>query len=54
MAQVKVKVAAGHCHLFHRAAPTIAKHKGCFEAEDLDVEISATGMTKACGKRNIR
>ena len=43
MARVRLKVAAGHYHLFHRVAPTIAKHKGYFEAENLDVEISATG-----------
>jgi ABC-type nitrate/sulfonate/bicarbonate transport system substrate-binding protein len=43
MARVRLKVAAGHYHLFHRVAPTIAKHKGYFQAENLEVEISATG-----------
>ena len=43
MARVRLKVAAGHYHLFHRVAPTIEKHKGYFEAENLEVEISATG-----------
>lgn len=38
-----LKVAAGHYHLFHRVAPTIAKAKGYFAREDLDVRISATG-----------
>ena len=38
-----LKVAAGHYHLFHRVAPTIAKAKGYFAGENLDVAISATG-----------
>ncbi len=36
MARVKLKIAADHYHIFHRVAPTIAKHKGYFEAENLD------------------
>jgi ABC-type nitrate/sulfonate/bicarbonate transport system substrate-binding protein len=36
-------VAAGHYHLFHRVAPTVARYKGYFAEEDLEVEISATG-----------
>jgi NitT/TauT family transport system substrate-binding protein len=43
MARSKLRVAAGHYHLFHRVAPTIAKHKGYFADEDLEVDISATG-----------
>ncbi|MFQ5904092.1 MAG: ABC transporter substrate-binding protein [Candidatus Binatia bacterium] len=43
MANKKLKVAAGHYHLFHRVAPTIAKSKGYFANQGLDVEISATG-----------
>jgi len=38
-----LKVAAGHYHLFHRVAPTIAKAKGYFSSETLDVALSATG-----------
>ncbi|HZD40192.1 MAG TPA: ABC transporter substrate-binding protein, partial [Terriglobales bacterium] len=38
-----LKVAAGHYHLFHRVAPMIAKAKGYFARENLDVTISATG-----------
>lgn len=43
VAHTKLKVAAGHYHLFHRVAPTVAKAKGYFEEEGLEVEISATG-----------
>lgn len=43
MASKKLRVAAGHYHLFHRVAPTVAKAKGYFQREDLEVEISATG-----------
>jgi ABC-type nitrate/sulfonate/bicarbonate transport system substrate-binding protein len=43
MARSKLRVAAGHYHLFHRVAPTVAKHNGYFAAEDLEVDISATG-----------
>ncbi len=42
-ADKKLKLAAGHYHLFHRVAPTIAKVKGYFKKEGLEVEISATG-----------
>ena len=35
MLHVKLKVAAGHNHLFHRMAQTIATDKGYFEAENL-------------------
>jgi ABC-type nitrate/sulfonate/bicarbonate transport system substrate-binding protein len=38
-----LKVAAGHYHLFHRVAPTIAKAKGYFARDNLEVTISATG-----------
>ncbi len=43
MAYKKLKVSAGHYHLFHRVAPTVANAKGYFAKEGLDVEISATG-----------
>lgn len=43
MAANKLRVAAGHYHLFHRVAPTVAKAKGYFRQENLEVEISATG-----------
>jgi len=43
MANKKLKVAAGHYHLFHRVAPTVANAKGYFAKEGLEVEISATG-----------
>ena len=43
MTNKKLKVAAGHYHLFHRVAPTVAKAKGYFREEKLEVEISATG-----------
>ncbi len=39
----KLKVAAGHYHLFHRVAPAVARAKGYFEKEGLEVQISATG-----------
>jgi ABC-type nitrate/sulfonate/bicarbonate transport system substrate-binding protein len=43
MALDKLKVAAGHYHLFHRFAPTVAKAKGYFAQEGLEVDISAAG-----------
>lgn len=43
MASKKLRVAAGHYHLFHRVAPTIAKSKGYFADPSVEVEISATG-----------
>lgn len=43
MTEKKLKVAAGHYHLFHRVAPTVAKAKGYFAEEGLEVDISATG-----------
>ena len=43
MPPIGIHVAAGHYHLFHRVAPTVAKHKGYFAEENLAVEISATG-----------
>ncbi len=39
----KLKVAAGHYHLFHRVAPTVAQAKGYFAKEGLEVEVSAAG-----------
>ncbi|HXG52775.1 MAG TPA: ABC transporter substrate-binding protein [candidate division Zixibacteria bacterium] len=38
-----LRIAAGHYHLFHRVAPAVARAKGYFEENGLDVEISATG-----------
>lgn len=43
MVEKKLKVAAGHYHLFHRVAPYVARAKGYFSQAGLEVEISATG-----------
>ncbi|MBI4490680.1 MAG: ABC transporter substrate-binding protein [Deltaproteobacteria bacterium] len=43
MVERRLKVVAGHYHLFHRVAPTVAKAKGYFAQEGLEVNISATG-----------
>jgi ABC-type nitrate/sulfonate/bicarbonate transport system substrate-binding protein len=43
LARKKLKAAAGHYHLFHRVAPTVAQAKGYFAERGVDVEISATG-----------
>ncbi|MBI2985934.1 MAG: ABC transporter substrate-binding protein [Deltaproteobacteria bacterium] len=43
MMNKKLRVAAGHYHLFHRVAPTVARAKGYFAKEGLEVDISATG-----------
>ena len=43
MGQEKLRAAAGHYHLFHRVAPTVAQAKGYFSKRGVDVEISATG-----------
>ncbi|MBI2539112.1 MAG: ABC transporter substrate-binding protein [Deltaproteobacteria bacterium] len=43
MVSKALKVAAGHYHLFHRVAPTVARAKGYFRRENLEVAISATG-----------
>ncbi len=43
MANKKLKVAAGHYHLFHRVAPTVAQAMGYFAKEGLEVEVSAAG-----------
>jgi ABC-type nitrate/sulfonate/bicarbonate transport system substrate-binding protein len=43
MTQSMLRVAAGHYHLFHRVAPTVAEAKGYFADEGLEVHISATG-----------
>lgn len=39
----KLRVAAGHYHLFHRVAPTVARSKGYFSNQGLAVEVSAAG-----------
>ena len=39
----KLRAAAGHYHLFHRVAPTVAQAKGYFSKRGVDAEISATG-----------
>jgi NitT/TauT family transport system substrate-binding protein len=38
-----LRAAAGHYHLFHRVAPTVAQAKGYFSKRGVDAEISATG-----------
>jgi len=43
MGQEKLRAAAGHYHLFHRVAPTVAQAKGYFSKRGVDAEISATG-----------
>jgi NitT/TauT family transport system substrate-binding protein len=43
MTRATLRVAAGHYHLFHRVAPTIASAKGYFADDGLQVETSATG-----------
>jgi NitT/TauT family transport system substrate-binding protein len=43
MMRSTLRVAAGHYHLFHRVAPTIACAKGYFADEGLQVTVSATG-----------
>ena len=43
MSDRRLRVVAGHYHLFHRVAPTVARVKGYFAQEGLDVEVSATG-----------
>lgn len=43
MARKKLRAAAGHYHLFHRVAPTVAQTKGYFSKRGVDVDISATG-----------
>jgi ABC-type nitrate/sulfonate/bicarbonate transport system substrate-binding protein len=43
MASKMLRVVAGHYHLFHRVAPTVANFKGYFAEEGLEVAVSATG-----------
>jgi len=43
VARKTLRAAAGHYHLFHRVAPTVAQAKGYFSKRGVDVEISATG-----------